>query len=47
MASKESSFVKGVDQSLVVSVELLRRSVSIRLDGYDIVGVSRRKFGLE
>jgi transcription termination/antitermination protein NusG len=27
---------KGADQSLVVSVELLRRSVSIRVEGYDI-----------
>jgi transcription antitermination factor NusG len=27
---------QGEDQSLVLSVELLRRSVSVRLDGYDI-----------
>jgi hypothetical protein len=27
---------QGEDQSLVVSVELLRRSVSIRVEGYDI-----------
>jgi transcription antitermination factor NusG len=27
---------KGSDQSLVVSVELLQRSVSIRVEGYDI-----------
>ena len=27
---------QGVDQSLVVSVELLRRSVAIRVEGYDV-----------
>ncbi len=27
---------QGVDQSLVVSVELLQRSVAIRVEGYDI-----------
>ena len=27
---------KGEDQSLVISVELLRRSISIRVEGYDI-----------
>jgi transcription antitermination factor NusG len=27
---------QGADQSLVVSVELLHRSVSIRVDGYDV-----------
>jgi transcription antitermination factor NusG len=28
---------QGADQSLVISVELLQRSVSIRVEGYDIV----------
>ena len=33
----EGIFVcQGTDQSLVVSVELLHRSVSIRVEGYDI-----------
>jgi hypothetical protein len=27
---------QGSDQSLVISVELLQRSVSIRVEGYDI-----------
>jgi transcription antitermination factor NusG len=31
---------KGGDQSLVVSVELLHRSISIRVEGYDIELVS-------
>jgi hypothetical protein len=31
---------QGGDQSLVVSVELLHRSVSIRVEGYDIELVS-------
>jgi transcription antitermination factor NusG len=30
---------QGPDQSLVVSIELLRRSVSIRVDGYDIEAI--------
>ena len=35
-ASKESSNVQGGDQSLVVSLELLHRSISIQVEGYDI-----------
>ena len=31
---------QGADQSLVVSVELLHRSISIRVEGYDIELVS-------
>jgi len=33
---RESLVRPGKDQSLVVSVQLLRRSISIRLEGYDI-----------
>jgi hypothetical protein len=32
--------LQGADQSLVVSVELLHRSISIRVEGYDIELVS-------
>ncbi len=30
---------KGSDQTVVVSVELLRRSVAVRIDGYDLEGL--------
>ena len=30
---------QGADQTLIVSIELLRRSVSIRVDGYDIEAI--------
>ncbi len=39
-ASKVSSGVKAWIKALVVSVELLHRSISIRVEGYDIELVS-------